>query len=148
MGGFDKYYQIARCFRDEDLRADRQPEFTQIDIEASFIDQDEIMKISEKMIKNIIKEFCDDSLEKFEVIDWHDAIKSYGCDKPDLRIPLKLIEIDDLVKDEEFKVFSEPAKKEGSRVVALKVPNGNSLTRGQIDDYTKFVSKLGAKGLA
>ena len=148
MGGFDKYYQIARCFRDEDLRADRQPEFTQIDIEASFIDQDEIMKISEKMIKNIIKEFCDDSLENFEVIDWHDAIKSYGCDKPDLRIPLKLIEIDDLVKDEEFKVFSEPAKKEGSRVVALKVPNGNSLTRGQIDDYTKFVSKLGAKGLA
>tara|TARA_A100000164_G_scaffold95027_1_gene82439 strand:- start:2859 stop:4625 length:1767 start_codon:yes stop_codon:yes gene_type:complete len=148
MGGFDKYYQIARCFRDEDLRADRQPEFTQIDIEASFVDQDEIMKVSEKMIKNIIKEFCDDSLEKFEVIDWHDAIDRYGCDKPDLRIPLQLVEISDLVKDEEFKVFSEPAKKEGSRVVALKVPNGNSLTRGQIDDYTKFVSKLGAKGLA
>ncbi|MFL2716918.1 MAG: aspartate--tRNA ligase [Gammaproteobacteria bacterium] len=148
MGGFDKYYQIARCFRDEDLRADRQPEFTQIDIEASFVDQDEIMKVSEKMIKNIIKEFCDDSLEKFEVIDWHDAIDRYGCDKPDLRIPLQLVEIADLVEDEEFKVFSEPAKKEGSRVVALKVPNGNSLTRGQIDDYTKFVSKLGAKGLA
>ena len=148
MGGFDKYYQIARCFRDEDLRADRQPEFTQIDIEASFVDQDEIMKISEKMIKNIIKEFCDDSLEKFEVMDWHDAMERYGCDKPDLRIPLQLVEIADLVKDEEFKVFSEPAKKEGSRVVALKVPNGNSLTRGQIDDYTKFVSKLGAKGLA
>ena len=148
MGGFDKYYQIARCFRDEDLRADRQPEFTQIDIEASFVDQDEIMKVSEKMVKNIIKEFCDDSLEKFEVIDWHDAIDRYGCDKPDLRIPLQLVEIADLVVDEEFKVFSEPAKKEGSRVVALKVPNGNSLTRGQIDDYTKFVSKLGAKGLA
>ena len=148
MGGFDKYYQIARCFRDEDLKADRQPEFTQIDIEASFVDQDEIMKVSEKMIKNIIKEFCDDSLEKFEVIDWHDAIDRYGCDKPDLRIPLQLVEIADLVIDEEFKVFSEPAKKEGSRVVALKVPNGNSLTRGQIDDYTKFVSKLGAKGLA
>ena len=148
MGGFDKYYQIARCFRDEDLRADRQPEFTQIDIEASFVDQDEIMKVSEKMIKKIIKEFCDDSLEKFEVIDWHDAIDRYGCDKPDLRIPLQLVEIADLVVDEEFKVFSEPAKKEGSRVVALKVPNGNSLTRGQIDDYTKFVSKLGAKGLA
>ena len=148
MGGFDKYYQIARCFRDEDLRADRQPEFTQIDIEASFVDQDEIMKVSEKMIKNIIKEFCNDSLEKFEVIDWHDAIDRYGCDKPDLRIPLQLVEIADLVVDEEFKVFSEPAKKEGSRVVALKVPNGNSLTRGQIDDYTKFVSKLGAKGLA
>ena len=119
MGGFDKYYQIARCFRDEDLRADRQPEFTQIDIEASFVDQDEIMKVSEKMIKNIIKEFCDDSLEKFEVIDWHDAIDRYGCDKPDLRIPLQLVEIADLVIDEEFKVFSEPAKKEGSRVVAL-----------------------------
>ena len=148
MGGFDKYYQIARCFRDEDLRADRQPEFTQIDIEASFVDQDEIMKVSEKMIKNIIKEFCDDSLEKFEVIDWHDAIDRYGCDKPDLRIPLKLVNISDEVKNEEFKVFSEPAKNKDSRVVALKVPNANSLSRGQIDEYTKFVSKLGAKGLA
>ena len=148
IGGLDKYYQIARCFRDEDLRADRQPEFTQIDIEASFIDQDEIMKISEKMIKDIIKEFCGDKLEKFEVINWHDAMRDYGCDKPDLRIPLKLVDISEIVKDEEFKVFSEPAKKKGSRVVALKVPNGNSLSRGQIDDYTKFVSKLGAKGLA
>ncbi len=148
IGGLDKYYQIARCFRDEDLRADRQPEFTQIDIEASFIEQEEIMSISEKMIKNIIKDFCGDKLEKFEVIDWHDAIRDYGCDKPDLRIPLSLVEISEQVKDEEFKVFSEPASKKGSRVVALKVPNGNSLSRGQIDDYTKFVSKLGAKGLA
>jgi len=148
MGGLDKYYQIARCFRDEDLRADRQPEFTQIDIEASFIEQEEIMSISEKMIKNIIKDFCGDKLEKFEVIDWHDAMRDYGCDKPDLRIPLSLVEISEQVKDEEFKVFSEPASKKGSRVVALKVPNGNSLSRGQIDDYTKFVSKLGAKGLA
>ena len=148
IGGLDKYYQIARCFRDEDLRADRQPEFTQIDIEASFLDQEEIMKLSEKMIKNIIKEFCGENLEKFKVIDWHDAMKDYGCDKPDLRIPLKLIEISSLVMNEEFKVFSDPAKKEGSRVVALKVPNGNSMSRGQIDDYTKFVSKLGAKGLA
>ena len=148
IGGLDKYYQIARCFRDEDLRADRQPEFTQIDIEASFLDQEEIMKLSEKMIKDIIKEFCGENLEKFKVIDWHDAMKDYGCDKPDLRIPLKLIEISSLVMNEEFKVFSDPAKKEGSRVVALKVPNGNSLSRGQIDDYTKFVSKLGAKGLA
>ncbi len=148
IGGLDKYYQIARCFRDEDLRADRQPEFTQIDIEASFIDQEEIMSISEKMIKNIIKDFCGDKLEKFEVIDWHDAMRDYGCDKPDLRIPLSLVEISEQVKDEEFKVFSEPASKKGSRVVALKVPNGNSLSRGQIDDYTKFVSKLGAKGLA
>ena len=148
IGGLDKYYQIARCFRDEDLRADRQPEFTQIDIEASFIDQDEIIDLSEKMIKKIIKEFCNEKLEKFEVIDWHKAMHDYGCDKPDLRIPLKLIEISELVKEEEFKVFSEPARKLNSRVVALKVPKGNSLSRGQIDDYTKFVSKLGAKGLA
>ncbi len=148
MGGLNKYYQIARCFRDEDLRADRQPEFTQIDIEASFVEQKEIMHISEKMIKNIIKEFCDETLDKFEVLNWHDAIEEYGCDKPDLRIPLKLIEISDLVKDEEFKVFAEPAKDQNSRVVAMRVPNGNSLSRGQIDDYTKFVSKLGAKGLA
>ena len=148
IGGLDKYYQIARCFRDEDLRADRQPEFTQIDIEASFINQEEIMKLSEKMIKDVIKEFCGEKLDKFEVIDWHDAMEEYGCDKPDLRIPLKLKEISDLVIDEEFKVFSDPAKKEGSRVVALKVPNGNTMSRGQIDDYTRFVSKLGAKGLA
>ena len=148
MGGLNKYYQIARCFRDEDLRADRQPEFTQIDIEASFVEQKEIMHISEKMIKNIIKELCDETLDKFEVLNWHDAIEEYGCDKPDLRIPLKLIEISDLVKDEEFKVFAEPAKDQNSRVVAMRVPNGNSLSRGQIDDYTKFVSKLGAKGLA
>ena len=148
IGGLDKYYQIARCFRDEDLRADRQPEFTQIDIEASFIDQDEIIDISEKMIKKIFKEFCNEKLDKFEVIDWHKAMHEYGCDKPDLRIPLKLIEVSDLVKEEEFKVFSEPAKKLNSRVVALKLPNGNSLSRGQIDDYTKFVSKFGAKGLA
>ena len=148
IGGLDKYYQIARCFRDEDLRADRQPEFTQIDIEASFINQEKIMKLSEKMIKDVIKEFCGEKLDKFEVIDWHDAMEEYGCDKPDLRIPLKLKEISDLVMNEEFKVFSDPAKKEGSRVVALKVPNGNTMSRGQIDDYTKFVSKLGAKGLA
>ena len=148
IGGLDKYYQIARCFRDEDLRADRQPEFTQIDIEASFINQEEIMKLSEKMIKDVIKEFCGEKLDKFEVIDWHDAMEEYGCDKPDLRIPLKLKEISDLVINEEFKVFSDPAKKKGSRVVALKVPNGNTMSRGQIDDYTKFVSKLGAKGLA
>ena len=148
MGGLNKYYQIARCFRDEDLRADRQPEFTQIDIEASFVEQKEIMQISEKMIRSIIREFTDESLDKFEVLNWHDAMEEYGCDKPDLRIPLKLTEISDLVKDEEFKVFAEPAKDQNSRVVAMRVPNGNSLSRGQIDDYTKFVSKLGAKGLA
>ena len=148
MGGLDKYYQIARCFRDEDLRADRQPEFTQIDIEASFIDQDYIMQTGENMVKGLIEEFCNDQLKDFEVLDWHDAMRDYGCDKPDLRIPLKLVEISDLVKDEEFKVFAEPAKDKNSRVVALKIPGGNSLSRGQIDDYTSFVSKLGAKGLA
>ena len=148
MGGLDKYYQIARCFRDEDLRADRQPEFTQIDIEASFIDQSYIMDIGEGMIKALIQEFCKDELDSFPIINWHDSMRDYGCDKPDLRIPLKLIEISELVKDEEFKVFAEPAKDINSRVVALKIPGGNSLSRSQIDDYTNFVSKLGAKGLA
>ena len=148
IGGLDKYYQIARCFRDEDLRADRQPEFTQIDIEASFIDQSYIMEIGEGMIKALIHEFCEDELGSFPIINWHDSMRDYGCDKPDLRIPLKLIEISELVKDEEFKVFAEPAKDINSRVVALKIPGGNSLSRSQIDDYTNFVSKLGAKGLA
>ncbi len=148
IGGLNKYYQIARCFRDEDLRADRQPEFTQIDIEASFLDEEEIIKVSEEMIKKVINKFCGDKLSKFAVLDWQDVMDRYGCDKPDLRIPLELVEISDLVKDEEFKVFSDPAKKKNSRVVALKVPKGNSMSRGQIDEYTKFVSKLGAKGLA
>ena len=148
IGGLNKYYQIARCFRDEDLRADRQPEFTQIDIEASFLDEEEIIKVSEEMIKKVINKFCGDKLSKFAVLDWQDVMDRYGCDKPDLRIPLELIEISDFVKDEEFKVFSDPAKKKNSRVVALKVPKGNSMSRGQIDEYTKFVSKLGAKGLA
>ena len=148
MGGLDKYYQIARCFRDEDLRADRQPEFTQIDIEASFIDQKYIMHVGEDMVKQLVHKFCDDQLDDFPILDWHDSIRDYGCDKPDLRIPLKLVEISDLVMNEEFKVFAEPAKDINSRVVALKIPGGNSLTRSQIDEYTNFVSKLGAKGLA
>ena len=148
MGGLDKYYQVARCFRDEDLRADRQPEFTQIDIEASFVDQDYILDLAEGMVKLLIEKFCNYSLDKFPVLNWHDSMRDYGCDKPDLRIPLKLVEISELVKNEEFKVFSAPAKDEGSRVVALKIPGGNNLSRGQIDEYTKFVSKLGAKGLA
>ena len=148
MGGLDKYYQVARCFRDEDLRADRQPEFTQIDIEASFVDQDYILDLAEGMVKILIEKFCNYSLDKFPVLNWHDSMRDYGCEKPDLRIPLKLVEISELVKNEEFKVFSGPAKDEGSRVVALKIPGGNNLSRGQIDEYTKFVSKLGAKGLA
>ena len=148
MGGFDKYYQIARCFRDEDLRADRQPEFTQIDIEASFVEVKDIISFGTEMVKLLLKEFVNHDVKEIPELNWHKAMEDYGCDKPDLRIPLKLIEISDLVANEEFKVFSGPANEEGSRVVALKIPQGNNLSRGQIDEYTKFVSKLGAKGLA
>ena len=148
MGGFDKYYQIARCFRDEDLRADRQPEFTQIDIEASFVEVKDIISLGTEMVKLLLKEFVNHDVKEIPELNWHKAMEDYGCDKPDLRIPLKLIEISDLVANEEFKVFSGPANEEGSRVVALKIPQGNKLSRGQIDEYTKFVSKLGAKGLA
>jgi aspartyl-tRNA synthetase len=148
MSGFDKYYQIARCFRDEDLRADRQPEFTQIDIEASFTDQSYILDLSERMVKNLLSIFAGTNLKKFPVIDWKDAMHKYGCDKPDLRIPLELIELSEIVKNEEFKVFSDPAKDDNSRVVGLKVPGGANLSRKEIDTYTDFVSKLGAKGLA
>ena len=148
IGGFDRYYQIAKCFRDEDLRADRQPEFTQIDIEASFIEESEIIRLSEELIKLLIESFSDHKLDPFPTLCWDDSMERYGCDKPDLRIPLELKEIADLVVDEEFKVFSDPAKDQDSRVVALKLINGNSLSRNKIDEYTKFVSKLGAKGLA
>ena len=148
MGGFDKYYQIARCFRDEDLRADRQPEFTQIDIEASFVEVKDIISFGTEMVKLLLKEFVNHDVKEIPELNWHKAMEDYGCDKPDLRIPLKLIEISNLVANEEFKVFSGPANEEGSRVVALKIPKGNNLSRGQIDEYTKFVSKLGAKGLA
>jgi len=148
IGGFDRYYQIAKCFRDEDLRADRQPEFTQIDIEASFIEESEIISLSEELIKLLIESFSDHRLDPFPTLSWDDSMDRYGCDKPDLRIPLELKEIADLVVDEEFKVFSDPAKDQDSRVVALKLINGNSLSRNKIDEYTKFVSKLGAKGLA
>ena len=148
IGGFDRYYQIAKCFRDEDLRADRQPEFTQIDIEASFIEESEIICLSEELIKLLIESFSDHKLDPFPTLSWDDSMERYGCDKPDLRIPLELKEIADFVVDEEFKVFSDPAKDQDSRVVALKLINGNSLSRNKIDEYTKFVSKLGAKGLA
>ena len=148
IGGFDRYYQIAKCFRDEDLRADRQPEFTQIDIEASFIEESEIISLSEELVKLLIESFSDHRLDPFPTLSWDDSMERYGCDKPDLRIPLELKEIADLVVDEEFKVFSDPAKDQDSRVVALKLINGNSLSRNKIDEYTKFVSKLGAKGLA
>ena len=148
IGGMDKYYQIARCFRDEDLRADRQPEFTQIDIEASFVTADEIMSLGEDLIGSLLYEFADYKKEEVPKITYREAINKYGCDKPDLRIPLQLIDIAELVKNEEFKVFSSPANDSDSRVVALKVPGGSAMKRKEIDDYTDFVGKFGAKGLA
>ena len=148
MGGMDRYYQVARCFRDEDLRADRQPEFTQIDIEASFVGEKDIIELGSSLLKLLLKDFANHNLENIDEIDYAHAINKYGSDKPDLRIPLELLEISDEAKKEEFKVFSDPAKNDGSRVVALKVDGGNKLTRSQIDEYTNFVGKLGAKGLA
>ena len=148
MGGMDRYYQIARCFRDEDLRADRQPEFTQIDIEASFVEEKDIIELGSSLLKLLLKDFANHNIDNIDELDYADAINKYGSDKPDLRIPLELIEISDEAEKEEFKVFSDPANNDGSRVVALKVDGGNKLTRSQIDEYTNFVGKLGAKGLA
>lgn len=148
MAGMDRYYQIARCFRDEDLRADRQPEFTQVDVEASFIDQGDIIDLGTELILQLLKEFADSKLERIESLSFQESMDRFGCDKPDLRIPLELINIGHLAKNEEFKVFAEPATLDEHKVVALRVPGGNSLSRSQIDGYTDFVGKLGAKGLA
>lgn len=148
VAGFDRYYQIAKCFRDEDLRADRQPEFTQIDIEASFVDEQQIMSVTETMISNIFAEHMDVQLGSFPHMTYAEAMDRYGSDKPDLRIPLELVEIKDLLKDIEFKVFAGPANDPNCRVAALKVPGGAEISRKQIDDYTKFVGIYGAKGLA
>jgi aspartyl-tRNA synthetase len=148
VAGFDRYYQIAKCFRDEDLRADRQPEFTQIDIEASFIDEEEIMSITETMISNIFTEYKGVTFDNFPRMTYAEAMDRYGSDKPDLRIPLELVEIKDLLKDIEFKVFAGPANDPACRVTALKVPGGSEISRKQIDEYTKFVGIYGAKGLA
>lgn len=148
IGGLDKYYQIAKCFRDEDLRADRQPEFTQVDIEASFISTEDIINLGEDLIISLLSEFTDYQKTKVPRITYKESMEKYGCDKPDLRIPLELIDISALVKDEEFKVFSEPANDPSSRVVALKVPDAADMTRKKIDAYTDYVGKLGAKGLA
>ena len=148
VAGFDRYYQIAKCFRDEDLRADRQPEFTQIDIEASFIDEEDIMSTTETMIGNIFAEHKNVKFDKFPRMTYAEAMDRFGSDKPDLRIPLELVEIKDLLKDIEFKVFAGPANDPSCRVTALKVPGGASISRKQIDDYTKFVGIYGAKGLA
>ena len=149
MGGIDRYYQIVRCFRDEDLRADRQPEFTQLDIETSFMDEDGVMTIIEDMIRNMFAEVVEVALPKpIPRISWHDAMDRYGCDRPDLRVSLELVNLDDILENVDFKVFSGPAKDPGSRVVALKIPGGNSLTRKEIDAYTQYVGIYGAKGLA
>ncbi|MBF0218513.1 MAG: aspartate--tRNA ligase [Gammaproteobacteria bacterium] len=148
MAGMDRYYQIVRCFRDEDLRADRQPEFTQLDIETSFLDEEGIMSLAEGMIRQLFEQVLEVVLPPFPRITYSDAMLRYGSDKPDLRIPLELVEIADLLRDVEFKVFSDPAKDPSCRVTALKLPDGGSLSRKEIDDYTKFVGIYGAKGLA
>ncbi len=146
--GFEKYFQFAKCFRDEDLRADRQPEFTQLDIEMSFADSKEVMSLITKMIKQVFKESLSVDLGDFVEITYLEAIEKYGVDKPDLRNPLELVEVKELFKECDFKVFSEPANDKDSRIAAIKVPNGKLLTRKQIDEYTEFVGNYGAKGLA
>ena len=148
ISGFDRYYQIARCFRDEDLRADRQPEFSQVDIEASFVEEQDVMNLAEEMISESFKKILNKKLGKLPKFKWHDAMEMYGCDKPDLRNPLKLVELSDIFKQEEFKVFSDPANDKNSRIAALVVPEGEKIGRGQIDRYTDFVKEFGAKGLA
>lgn len=149
VSGFDRYYQIARCFRDEDLRADRQPEFTQIDIETSFLSEAEIMSLMEEMIRSLFKTVSNVELpDPFPRLTYAEAMHKYGSDKPDLRVTLELTELTDIMKEVPFKVFREAAEKSNGRVAALLVPNGGRLTRKEIDDYTQFVGIYGAKGLA
>ena len=145
----DRYYQIVRCFRDEDLRADRQPEFTQLDIETSFMDENEITGMMEELIHSLFKKVLDIELPSpFPRMTYAEAMERFGSDRPDLRNPLELIDVSDLMKDVEFKVFSGPANMEDGRVATLHVPNGSKLSRKQIDDYTAYISQFGAKGLA
>ena len=146
IGGFEKYFQIVRCFRDEDTRKDRQPEFTQLDIELSFIDEEQILKTSESLIKAVFQKILKLEFKDFQRIKYQDAIRDYGSDKPDLRNPLKLIDVKDIFKNSTFKVFADPAKNEKSRIVALKI--NQEISRNKIDEYTKFVGNFGAKGLA
>ncbi|QLG88112.1 aspartate--tRNA ligase [Chitinibacter bivalviorum] len=148
VAGFDRYYQITKCFRDEDLRADRQPEFTQIDIETSFLNEEEIMSITEEMARHVFKEAINVDLGEFPRMAYDDAMYYYGSDKPDLRVDLKFTELTDVMKTEEFKVFRGAADMDGGRVVGLRIPGGAVLSRKDIDDYTKFVGIYGAKGLA
>jgi aspartyl-tRNA synthetase len=149
MAGFDRYYQIVRCFRDEDLRADRQPEFTQLDIETSFLTQEQIMALMEELMRHTFHEVIGVELpEPFPVLTYAEAIERYGSDKPDLRIPLELVDVADLVKDCDFKVFAGPAKDPEGRVAALRLPKGGEMPRSEIDACTEFVARYGAKGLA
>lgn len=149
MSGLDRYYQIARCFRDEDLRADRQPEFTQLDVETSFMDEDDIMSLMEALLRELFRECIGVELpDPFPRMSWAEAMRRFGSDRPDLRVPLELVDIDDLVRDIEFKVFASAAADPGARVAALKLPGGGALSRKEIDDYTAFVARYGAKGLA
>ena len=146
IGGFEKYFQIVRCFRDEDTRKDRQPEFTQLDVELSFISEDEVLNISESLIKKVFSETLNIDFENFSRIKYQDAVKDFGSDKPDLRNPLKLIDVKDIFNNSSFKVFADPAKNDKSRIVALKIDQ--EISRNKIDEYTKFVANFGAKGLA
>lgn len=148
MSGFDRYYQIVKCFRDEDLRADRQPEFTQIDVETSFMSAEQVREVMEELARSLWQEIKGVDLGKFPVMTFAEAMRRYGSDKPDLRNPLELVDVADLVKDVDFKVFSGPANAPKGRVIALRVPGGAHLTRKIIDEYGQFVSIYGAKGLA
>ena len=148
MSGMDKYYQIARCYRDEDLRADRQPEFTQIDIEASFTSQDQIMTMTEGMLRQVFSKVLNVELGEFPVLSWAEAMRDFGNDRPDLRNSMRLVDIADLMSSVDFKVFQGPANDPAGRVVALRAPGGAALSRKLIDEYTAFVGRYGAKGLA
>src|SRR5210317_789111 len=149
MAGMDRYYQIARCFRDEDLRADRQPEFTQLDMELSFVEESDVQDAAENLVRAVFKDVLDVELpDPFPRMTWRDAMETYGSDKPDLRYPMHLHSVDEHVKHLEFRVFSGPANDEAQRVAALRVPGGAALSRKQIDTYTDYVKRYGARGLA
>ncbi|AYV13715.1 aspartate--tRNA ligase [Shewanella algae] len=148
MSGFDRYYQIVKCFRDEDLRADRQPEFTQIDIETSFMSSEQVMQKTEEMVRSLFLELLNVDLGEFPTMTYAEAMRRFGSDKPDLRNPLELVDVADLVKDVEFAVFNGPANDIEGRVAVIRVPGGAELSRKQIDDYTKYVGIYGARGLA
>ena len=149
VAGFDRYYQVARCFRDEDLRADRQPDFTQLDIETSFLSQDDIMGLMEGLIRHLFKTVLNVELPNpFLRMSYAEAMRRYGSDKPDLRVPLELVDVADLVREADFKVFAAPAKDPKGRVAALRVPGGGAMPRSQIDEYTAYVARYGARGLA